>query len=298
MTKSIPNPLLSHKYADYVSVAVDAALAAGEVIKHAFKQPKKVEEKLNHADLVTATDKAAEDLIFSRIRRSFPDHRFIGEESSAATSAEGVSELQLTDAPTWMVDPLDGTTNFVHGFPFVCTSIGLTVGRVVVVGVVYNPVLEELFVAAEGGGAYLNGERLAVSGRTQLTGALLGTEVGTARDDDTLDAMFGRVRQLVARMRSVRCTGSCALGLCSVALGRCDAFFEINFGGCWDAAAGALMVAEAGGAVLDPVGGMWNVMARRVLAAGSGELAEAIAAVLAECKLGCREAGPPGKAVG
>ncbi|GIL62218.1 hypothetical protein Vafri_16484 [Volvox africanus] len=110
--------------------------------------------------------------------------------------------------------------------------------------------------------------------------------------------MFGRVRQLVGRMRSVRCTGSCALGLCSVALGRCDAFFEINFGGCWDAAAGALMVSEAGGAVLDPAGGTWNVMARRVMAAGSGDLAEAMAAVLTKCELGSREAGPPGKGMG
>ncbi|EFJ52899.1 hypothetical protein VOLCADRAFT_78931 [Volvox carteri f. nagariensis] len=296
MYKSVPTPLLDHQYHDYISVAVDAALAAGEIIRHAFKQPKKVEEKQNHADLVTATDKAAEDLIFNRIRRSFPDHHFIGEESSAAATG-GVSE-QLGDSPTWMVDPLDGTTNFVHGFPFVCTSIGLAVGRVVVVGVVYNPVLEELFVAAEGGGAYLNGERLAASGRTQLAGAVVGTEVGTSRDSETLDAMFGRMRALAALSRSVRCTGSCALGLCSVALGRCDVFFEINFGGCWDAAAGALMVSEAGGTVLDPAGAPWHVMSRRVLAAGSGELGRAVAAVLGGCKLGSGEAAPPGLGMG
>ncbi len=123
-------------------------------------------------------------------------------------------------------------------------------------------------------------------------------QVGTARDSDTLDAMFGRIRALVAHMRSVRCTGSCALNLCSVALGRCDAFYEINFGGCWDAAAGALMAAEAGGAVLDPAGGPWDVMARRVLAAGTTELAEAVAAVLAGCKLSGREVGPPPRGSG
>ncbi|GFR42311.1 hypothetical protein Agub_g3217, partial [Astrephomene gubernaculifera] len=224
-------------------VAIDAALAAGEIIREAFKQPKQVQEKLNHADLVTATDKAAEDLIHSRIRRSFPDHAFIGEESCAAAGCG--SGLQLGQGPTWMVDPLDGTTNFVHGFPFVCTSIGLAVQRRVVAGVVFNPVLGELFVAAEGGGAFCNGARMATSGQTQLAAAIVGTEVGTARDDNTLDAMFARIRALTCRARALRCTGSCALNLCSVALGRLDAFFEINFGGCWDAAAGALMVAEA-----------------------------------------------------
>ncbi|KXZ45857.1 hypothetical protein GPECTOR_50g651 [Gonium pectorale] len=289
MSSGAPAALADHRYVEYVSVAVDAAKAAGEVIRQAFKQPKKVQEKLNHADLVTATDKAAEDLIFSRIRRSFPDHRFIGEESSAEAG-----QGELTDAPTWMVDPLDGTTNFVHGFPFVCTSIGLTISKVVVVGVVYNPVLEELFVAAAGGGAFCNGERIATSRQTDLAGALLGTEVGTARDAETLDAMFGRMRALTSRMRSIRCTGSCALNLCSVALGRTDAFYEINFGGCWDAAAGGLLVAEAGGAVLDPAGGPWDVMARRVLAAGTPQLAGAVAAVLAECRLSSREVGPPG----
>ncbi|GLC42156.1 hypothetical protein PLESTB_000637000 [Pleodorina starrii] len=314
MAQSVPSPLLDHKYADYISVAVDAALKAGEIIRHAFKQPstnKQVAEKLNHADLVTATDKAAEDLIFSRIRRSFPDHRFIGEESSSAAAAAAAASSSanpdpaaadnacgLSDSPTWMVDPLDGTTNFVHGFPFVCTSIGLAIGGVVVVGVVHNPVLGELFVAAEGGGAFLNGERLEASRQTQLAGAVLGTEVGTSREEDTLDAMFGRMRSLTARARSLRCMGSCALGLCSVALGRLDAFFEIGFGGCWDAAAGALMVSEAGGAVRDPAGGPWHVMSRRVLAAGTGELAGAVAAVLGGCKLGSGEVGPLGAGAG
>ncbi|KAG2502204.1 hypothetical protein HYH03_000690 [Edaphochlamys debaryana] len=287
---SVPEALLQHKYVAWLEVAVEAATAAGTIIKGAFQGVKQVSEKLNHADLVTETDKAAEDLIFARIRRSFPDHALIGEESCSAAGGCG----ELGDGPTWMVDPLDGTTNFVHKFPFVCTSIAVAVGRVVVAGVVYNPVLDELFVAAAGGGAYLNGQRLAVSGHTQMAGALLGTEIGTARDAPTLDAMFGRLRALVGRMRAVRCSGSCALNLASVAAGRLDAFYEINFGGCWDAAAGGLLVAEAGGCVLDPAGGPWDVMARRVLGASSRELGQAVAAVLAGCELGPHEAGPPG----
>ncbi|PNW82312.1 hypothetical protein CHLRE_06g278202v5 [Chlamydomonas reinhardtii] len=285
----VPEALKDSPHHRYLEVAIDAAVAAGDVIKGSFKGPKQVEEKLNHADLVTATDKAAEDLIFGRIRAAFPDHAFIGEESAAAAGGAAA----LTDAPTWMVDPLDGTTNFVHGFPFVCTSIALVVGRRVVVGVVYNPVLGELFAAAAGGGACLNGAPLATSAATELAGALMGTEVGTARDEETVDSTFGRVRALTSKMRSVRCGGSCALGLCNVAAGRLDAFYEINFGGCWDSAAGALMVSEAGGTVLDPAGGPWDVMSRRVLAAGTRQLGEAVAAVLAGCKLSSREVGPP-----
>ncbi|PNH03560.1 Inositol monophosphatase 2 [Tetrabaena socialis] len=221
--EAVPQSLSDHQYAEHIRVAVAAALAGGEVIREAFSQPKQVETKLNnHADLVTATDKAVE------------------------------------------------------------------------VGVVYNPVLRELFVAAEGGGAFLNGARLAVSGVTTMQSALLGTEVGSSRQEETMDVVLGRVRALAGRMRALRCTGSCALGLANVAAGRCDAFYEIAFGGCWDAAAGGLLVSEAGGTMRDPAGGPWDVMARRVMAAASGELADAMAAVLAGCKLGSAEPGPPG----
>lgn len=205
--------------------------------------------------------------------------------------------ITLTPYMSWLC-PTRSSTRLApnprpSGFPFVCTSIGLTVGRKVVLGVVYNPVLRELFVAAAGGGAYLNGQPLRASGQGELSRGLLGTEVGVSRQQDAMDATFGRIRALTSRMRSVRCSGSCALGLCGVAAGRLDAFYEINFGGCWDAAAGALMVVEAGGVVTDPQGGPWDVMSRRVLAAGSDRLAEAVAAVLAECKAAEGEPAPP-----
>ncbi|KAG0600163.1 hypothetical protein M758_11G011800 [Ceratodon purpureus] len=137
-----------------LSVAVDAAKKAGQVILNSFHKAKAVELKGMH-DLVTETDKACEEAIFKQLREAFESHKFIGEETS---SIDGIP--LLTDAPTWVVDPLDGTTNFVHRFPFVCVSIGLVINKVPVVGVVYNPILDELFTGIEGKGAFLNGERI------------------------------------------------------------------------------------------------------------------------------------------
>jgi inositol-phosphate phosphatase / L-galactose 1-phosphate phosphatase len=252
-------------YADHLQVAVAAAKSAGQIILDAFKQPKQVQHK-GAVDLVTETDKKCESVIFSQIRAVYGDsHCFIGEEASS----EQGTVASLTDAPTWMVDPVDGTTNFVHTFPFVCVSIALVINREPVVGVVFNPVLNELFTATKGGGAFLNGERIHCSKETQLGNALLGTEIGTDRDPAIVIAVFQRIRTLTAAMRSVRCGGSCALGLCGVACGRLDAFYEIGFGGCWDVAAGAVIVCEAGGQVLDPSGGAFDVMGCRVLAANA-----------------------------
>lgn len=286
----------------------------------------------NAADLVTDVDQACESLIRDRIRAAFPDHAFIGEEESAAAAAaakeSGASAAPAAPAnpprptaPTWMVDPLDGTANFVHAFPFSCTSIALCVGGKPVVGVVYNPIIGEFFSAKRGGGAFLNGKRLrlAAVGEGEVSGgsggghataagnpasssssteellsrALIGTEIGTSRDAEVMDAVFKRAKAVTRASRSLRCGGSCALGLCGVACGRLDAFYEIGFGGCWDVAAGALVVTEAGGCVLDPAGGEFGVMARRVLAARGERTGRAVAALLKEAGTAASEPGPP-----
>ncbi|GFS32608.1 inositol monophosphatase family protein [Actinidia rufa] len=218
-------------YSEFLAIAIDAAKEAGEV------------------DLVTETDKACEDLIFNHLKLHFPDHKFIGEETTAAF---GVTEL--TDEPTWIVDPLDGTTNFVHGYPFVCVSIGLTIGKVPTVGVVYNPIMDEvrifllqLFTGIHGQGAFLNGNPIKVSSQSELLKSLLGTEVGTKRDKLTVDATTDRINSLLFKVRSLRMSGSCALNLCGIACGRLDIFYELGFGGPWDVAGGAVIVKEAGG---------------------------------------------------
>ncbi|KAF2306037.1 hypothetical protein GH714_009899 [Hevea brasiliensis] len=210
----------------------------------------------------------------------------IGEET---TAAYGITEL--TDEPTWIVDPLDGTTNFVHGFPLVCISIGLTIGKVPTVGVVYNPILNELFTGVLGKGAFLNGNPIKVSSQTELVKSLLATEVGTKRDKATVDATTNRINSLLFKVRSLRMSGSCALNLCGIACGRLDLFYETGFGGPWyvhvnylskiyyitgnidvicsgyqGCSSGAVIVKEAGGLVYDPSGKDFDITSQRVAA--------------------------------
>ena len=265
------------EYQCYLDVAIEAAKAAGQVISQAWDKPRKVEHK-GTVDLVTETDKQCESLVLSIIQAAYPDHCFIGEEGSAA---QGFTD-QLTDSPTWMCDPVDGTTNFVHQFPFTCVSIGLAINKKVVAGVVYNPILNELFHATLGGGAYLNGTQIHTSDTTDLGHAIIATELGTRRDGPFLDACFTRMKNVSSKARSLRCCGSCALNLCGVAIGRLDAYYEVGLGGCWDLAAATLIVKEAGGEVVDPVGGDFNIMSRRVLGASTKGLALTVAEILKE----------------
>ncbi|KAK4733581.1 hypothetical protein R3W88_007842 [Solanum pinnatisectum] len=236
---------------EFVDVAIEAAKKAGEIIRQGFYKSKHVEHK-GVVDLVTETDKACEDLIFNHLKQCFPSHKFIGEETTGAASGD----FELTDEPTWIVDPLDGTTNFVHGFLLFKP----------VVGVVYNPIIDEIFTAIDGRGAFLNGKPISVSSESQLVKALVATEAGTNRDKAIVDATTERINRLLFKVRSLRMSGSCALNLCGVACGRLDLFYEIEFGGPWDVAVGALIVTEAGGLVLDPSGSKFDLTARRVAA--------------------------------
>ncbi|XP_021766775.1 inositol monophosphatase-like [Chenopodium quinoa] len=244
----------------FLATAVDAAKKAGEVIRNGFYQTKNVEHK-GQVDLVTETDKACEELVFNHLKQFYPDHKFIGEETTAAYGA-----TELTDDPTWIVDPLDGTTNFVHGFPFVCVSIGLTIGKVPVVGVVYNPIMNELFTGVRGQGAFLNGKPIQVSSKDELVNCLLATETGTKRDKATVDTTTNRINSLLFKVRSVRMSGSCALNLCGIACGRLDLFYESGYGGAWDVAAGIVIVEEAGGRVFDPSGKDHDITVSRIAA--------------------------------
>lgn len=272
-----------------LEVAKQAALAAGKIIQESFSSDnKRIQQKSTHVDLVTETDKKCEQVIHSMLLQQFPSHKFIGEEQA---SAEG-GQPPLTDDPTWMVDPLDGTTNFVHSYPFTCVSIGLAVQQQPVVGVVYNPILGELFYAAKGSGAFLNDKPISVSDTQELKKGLFATEVGTMRAPETVAAVFERIQTLIGAMRSVRCCGSCAMNLAGVACGRLDAFYEIGFGGCWDVAAGAIILQEAGGVLLDPAGGPWDVMSRRVLGTNA-HLGPAVAKLLAGCKTSPEEPSAP-----
>ncbi|RSH81128.1 uncharacterized protein EHS24_008562 [Apiotrichum porosum] len=205
------------------------------------------DEKANSVDV----DKAVEDFLVAKIAEKYPEHKFIGEETY-----EG---QEITDAPTWIVDPIDGTTNFIHGFPMVATSIGLAVGGEPVVGVVYNPFLDQLYSAAKGKGAFLNEKtRLPLMGKVKplysLDQALIAVEYGSSRKAPALPAKLNTFKNLTAdksdggqMVHSLRSLGSAALNLCQVATGGVDLYWEI---GCWpwDVCAGMSILAEAGGA--------------------------------------------------
>jgi inositol-phosphate phosphatase/L-galactose 1-phosphate phosphatase len=255
-----------------LAVAVDAARRAGAEILAAWPRSgarstsAEVEYK-GAVDLVTETDKKCEDIVIGALVEAFPDDDVVGEETHGMS---GEAEVKRTmSSRCWYVDPLDGTTNFVHGYPWSCVSVGLRAGGAPAVGVVFNPVMNEMFTAVRGGGARLNGEVIRCSETEALGRSLIGTEIGVHRDAATVDAVMGRVRALVEHSRSVRCSGSCAMNMCGVAMGRLDGFFEIGFGGPWDCVAGAVIVREAGGVVVDPSGGEFDPYARRVLCANA-----------------------------
>lgn len=226
--------------------------------------------KSGDIDLVTETDQEVEKLLVKGLSSKFPSHKFIGEEDSA----DGVKE-KLTNDPTWIIDPVDGTMNFVHGFPHSCISIALLVDKVPEIGIVYNPMFNQKFTAIKGQGSFYNGKKLEVSGQKDLGKALIISEYGTSRDADKLNAVVENFKVMAQKAHGIRVLGSAALNMCHVAMGCADANYEMGLHA-WDMAAGDLIVREAGGVVMDPTGGPLDIMSRRVLAASSKELAEEI----------------------
>ncbi|CEG67823.1 hypothetical protein RMATCC62417_04188 [Rhizopus microsporus] len=251
---------------EYLEFAIQLAQDAGAIIKSAIDSRMTGTgishvhvKKDNPSDLVTETDKAVEEFIKERLKKTYPHHRFIGEETFASGE-----KTEFTDHPTWIVDPIDGTTNFVHGYPFVAVCIGLTINKIPTVGVVFNPILNELYSAAKGYGAYLNRtQRLPLfqptPPLTDLSHCLIATEAGSDRSKAVIDAKISAIHEMIrkksdsskaAEAHSVRTTGSAALNLCFVAKGAIDVYWEV---GCWewDVTAAMVVVTESGGIVLE-----------------------------------------------
>jgi len=227
-----------------LGIAVRAARRAGAIISRAARDVELMTvTRKRHNDFVTEVDKAAEQAIIEILHRAFPDHAILAEESGATAGNAGKSEY------TWIIDPLDGTTNFIHGFPQYAVSIGLRHKGVLTQGVIYDPTKNELFTATRGRGAYLDERRIRVSKRMQLSDALIGTGF-PFRDFDGLDEYLSMFRALTARTAGLRRAGAAALDIAYVAAGRLDGFWEMGLSA-WDIAAGALMVQEAGGLVGD-----------------------------------------------
>ncbi|XP_072425926.1 inositol monophosphatase 2 isoform X3 [Chiloscyllium punctatum] len=187
---------------EYLKAAVQVTLEAGQIIREALTSEKRVQTKSSAADLVTETDQLVENLIISTLSNKFPSHRFIGEESVAAGE-----KCILTDDPTWIIDPIDGTCNFVHGTPVVAVSIGLSVKKELELGVIYSCVEEKLYTGRKGHGAFCNGQKLQASTQTDLSKALILTELGSIRDPVAVKMLFNNMERLLKVPAHGRTTG-------------------------------------------------------------------------------------------
>ncbi|XP_064615160.1 inositol monophosphatase 1-like [Liolophura sinensis] len=252
-------------------VAVKIAKDAGGMIREAFRLDQVIQTKEGAMDLVTETDQNVEKYITDMVEESFPTHSFIGEESVAAGK-----KCELTDNPTWIVDPIDGTTNFVHRFPFVAVSIAVAVNKDIEIGVVYNPIQDQLYTARKGQGAFVNGKPLKVSGKENLGEALLLGEFGADRNPENFKTKMDNFHKIMLQARGMRSLGSAALNMCMIASGVNDGYIEYGIH-IWDIAAGYLILREAGGVVLDPSGDAVDLCSRSVLCGSTDKLCREIA---------------------
>ena len=239
----------------YLTTAIEAVVRAGDLQMARFGQHIQVDKK-GTIDLVTEVDLAVERMFRAMIAERFPSHQILAEELGGAAVVPA--------GPCWIFDPIDGTTNYAHGLPIFCASLGLEIDGVAEIAAVYDPNRRELFTAERGGGAFLNGKPMRVSSASRLVDALLVT--GFPYDVHArVDEIVGLFAAFVGEARAVRRLGSAAIDLCWVAAGRMDGFWENDLNA-WDVAGGALIVAEAGGRVTGMDGKPFSSRGREVLA--------------------------------
>ncbi len=264
-----------------LNIAVRAARAAGDLIVRRLERLDTIAvETKQRNDYVTEVDREAEARIIQTLRRSYPDHGILAEESGRAEGRDGDY--------VWIIDPLDGTTNFLHGFPHFAVSIALAHQGRLEQAVIYDPSRQELFSASRGGGAALNDRRIRVSQRRGLEGALLGTGF-PYRDDQPGEAYMAMLRAFMKRSAGIRRPGSAALDLAYLGCGRIDGFWEIGLQP-WDIAAGALIVREAGGIVGDLWGNADYLESGNVIGANP-KVFHAMMQVIDRCRRGEEASG-------
>ena len=243
-----------------LNIAVKAALRAGKIINRASNDLDLIKVELKQAhDFVTEVDKKAEAAIIEMLRDAYPQYGILAEESGA-TAATGSADVDYR----WIIDPLDGTTNFIHGLPQYAVSIALARGASIEQAVVFDPTRNELFTASKGAGAFLNDRRIRVSRRTRLENSLLGTGF-PYRMFDHVDTYLAIFKELTRKTAGLRRPGAAALDLAYVACGRYDGFWEFGLSP-WDMAAGALLIAEAGGLVSDMRGEAGYLVSGNIIA--------------------------------
>jgi myo-inositol-1(or 4)-monophosphatase len=242
--------------ASYVDISAEIAREAGGLLATYFEKRIGFELK-GEFDLVTEADRASERLVIERLRSHFPTHSIVAEEGGGHTGSSDYC---------WYVDPLDGTTNFAHGFPMFNVTLALERAGELIAGVIYHPIHEEMFTAEAGGGAYLNSHRIHVSKVSRVEDALVATGFPSRKRHENVNVHF--YYQLAMMSHGVRRAGAAALDLAYVACGRLDAFWEFGLNP-WDMAAGVLLVREAGGTVSDMHGGPFSLRGAQMLADNS-----------------------------
>jgi myo-inositol-1(or 4)-monophosphatase len=244
---------------EYLDFAIELAREAGDVLKHYMDREKHVELK-GQANLVTIADKESEALVIRRIVEQYPAHGILAEES-------GISGARETSSSKWIIDPLDGTTNFAHQYPFFCVSIAFEHNGQVLCGAVYDPCRDEMFSGARGMGSFVNGRRLRVSDVDKLAGGLIltGFPYGVRQKMKTAMSQF---EAFLFQSQAVRRGGSAALDLCYIALARCDGFWEMDLHP-WDTAAGLVILEEAGGRVTDFSGKPFSIYGKEIVASNN-----------------------------
>jgi myo-inositol-1(or 4)-monophosphatase len=256
---------------NFVQGMSEIAREAGAFLMPYFRRRVAIEYK-GEADLVTEADRGSEALIRKRVKALWPDHDVLGEE-------EGL--IDTGSDYRWYVDPLDGTTNFAHSFPMFCVSLGLEHKGIRVAGVVYDPTRDEMFTAAKGGGAFLNGEPIHASKIANLTESLVATGFPSKKRHKNPNIHF--YHQITLKTHGIRRAGSAALDLCYVAAGRLEAFWEFNLNP-WDTAAGVVIVEEAGGKVSGFDGAPFQINSNETLASNGlihGQLLDEFQAIFA-----------------
>jgi myo-inositol-1(or 4)-monophosphatase len=235
------------------------ALNAGEIVKEGYYAQKEIDHK-GTVDLVTQYDLRSEAYIMEQLEKHFGDYTLIGEESFDPS-------LGYAHPKAIYIDPIDGTTNFVHGIPYLGISLGVWEASEPILAVVYNPILDELFYAAKGEGAYLNGKKLRVSTQESLQQSLIGTGFPYAKVNRSIehDWVLKTLGNLLANIRDIRRLGAAAIDLCYVAQGKIEAFYEIDLQP-WDVSAGILLVLEAGGKITNAQGRSFALQSKSIVA--------------------------------
>lgn len=253
----------------FLQTAQEAARIGGRILQQ--WQSKFTAREKSPANMVTEADLASQEAIYDFIHTRFPDHKFLGEE--------GLDQQTGTSEYRWVIDPLDGTGNYVHGFPYYCVSIGLECRGELIVGAIYDPTRDEMFSTMKGSGAFLNGQRLRCSEVNKLSEAMCIASLPVKTTSES--PAIARFLKVITQAQSVQRTGSAALNLCYVTCGRIDAFWSTNLMP-WDMAAGVLLVTEAGGRITTTGGGPFALETPDLLATNGTAIHEHLSKLLTE----------------